>query len=254
MARSTRCSTIDRRPGRGPRSGSPPPRPRPSRAAPAGSSSRSARPRPVVLADQHEAADRSRGERLRRQVQRAATAARRHRRVSRWPARVPARRARGPAGTRRAPPGRSAGDRRRDTAGGSHGGPRPPGTGGRADARRAHQRDRRQGHERTRHRRDSTRDLLRRGHPWREEGEVAMVTRDRLTCRLSALGAGGTLAADNRGPRVPADPTRFGREAGVIPAQSRYGDRPPGRKSGRRPAVAARAFERKVRRIVRSTA
>ena len=37
-----------------------------------------------------------------------------------------------------------------------------------------------------------------------------------------------------------------GREAGAIPAQSRYGEPPSGRKSGRRPAVHARTFERKV--------
>jgi hypothetical protein len=82
------------------------------------------------------------------------------------------------------------------------------------------------------------------------------VWRDALRCHLS--GSPGPRAvvrwATPSGPRVPTEPTRYGREAGAIPAQSRYGDRPPGRKSGRRPAVAARAFERKVRRTVRSTA
>ena len=47
--------------------------------------------------------------------------------------------------------------------------------------------------------------------------------------------------------------TPCGREAGEIPAQSRYGERPSGRKSGRRPTVHARTFERKVGRTVRST-
>src|SRR4029077_16452219 len=42
----------------------------------------------------------------------------------------------------------------------------------------------------------------------------------------------GTLRPFNRGLTAPTDPTRSGREAGGTPAQSRYGDRPLGRKSG----------------------
>ena len=48
----------------------------------------------------------------------------------------------------------------------------------------------------------------------------------RITCHLSAAGVVRSHAST--GPVVPTDPTRYGREAGVIPAQSRYGDRPQG--------------------------
>ncbi len=109
------------------------------------------------------------------------------------------------------------------------------------------------------HRRGSTREyLLRRGSMLagggRERHGDDADYRPLIPERRWEAAAGGTLIRATRGLSAPPEPTRFGREAGVIPAQSRYGDRPMGRKSGRRPAVAARAFERKVRRTVRSTA
>ena len=69
------------------------------------------------------------------------------------------------------------------------------------------------------------------------------VSRRPLTRHLSrsvrARGATGWyISARQRGPRAPAHPTRRDREAGASPAQSRYGDRPSGRKSGRRSAVS----------------
>ena len=95
------------------------------------------------------------------------------------------------------------------------------------------------------------------GSIWREEGEAAIVARATYRALIrSARGA--TVVPSRHQPgclAAPAHPTRYGREAGVNPAQSRYGDRPSrGGSPVADPAVAARAFERKVRRIVRSTA
>src|SRR3954454_25354897 len=76
-----------------------------------------------------------------------------------------------------------------------------------------------------------------------------MATYVRLTSLGASLGRSGApgvwthpsrwYPAVTPGPQQPAptDVDASGREAGESPAQSRYGDRPSGRKSGRRPAV-----------------
>ena len=213
---------------------------------------------PVVRADEHEAIDRPGRERLRRQVHRPRRAAEH---ADGQP--LPDERARAsctPSSRYHArAAATAAGGPTPDTAVAPTAGPRPPSVGGRATAPVLMSAIAASGTRPRIHRMGSTRETSSGGDRcWREEGEGAMVTTPAhlpLIRRTgSPVAASGTLHRATRGLSAPPDPTRFGREAGVSPAQSRYGDRPLGRKSGRRPAVAARAFERKVRRHVRSTA
>ena len=93
---------------------------------------------------------------------------------------------------------------------------------------------------------DTSLNLLRRVWDWREEGEAAMLADGPY---LSVIGRStqpwpwaGIESRPFRGAvlrSVDNQSTPLGREAGVIPTQSRYGDRPLStrsmRKSGRRP-------------------
>ena len=80
---------------------------------------------------------------------------------------------------------------------------------------------------------------------WRDEGEATMMPSGTYPSLIATrvLGSEPTICVTPRG-----------REAGEIPAQSRYGERPSG---GASPVadltVHARTFERKVGRIVCST-
>ena len=99
------------------------------------------------------------------------------------------------------------------------------------------------------------------GGTWRrEEGEAAMVARRAYralsgvrrasACRVRAGAGPGPCARLSQTICV----TPRGREAGEIPAQSRYGERSSGSASPvADPTVHARTFERKVGRTVRPT-
>ena len=183
-------------------------------------------PRAVVITDQDDAPHGPDGERLRRQGEQPARVRRPRPSVSRWPASVPA-----PSSTASsrnqaaAGRGRSRGDRRParrriprwvrrlehrrpGDAGGPSNATAARGTSARANSKHLHE------------------GLLRRDD-LAGGGRGGQCRRWPLIARLTGVAAPRWYARGiNRGPRVPAHPTRRGREAGASPAQSRYGDRP----------------------------
>ena len=189
---------------------------------PAGSIARSAGPRAVVIADQDDALDGTRGERLRGQGEQPGAS-------PDHPEREPLarQRARGIEHGVHPEPGHAGGgwsrSDRRPARGRiprwvrrlEHGRP--------GDAGRPQQRDRGQGHERTRESKHLHEGLLRRDIR-REEGEAASV----VMGTYAPLTGSGPVVPSRHQPGS-SDPCRSDaacREAGANPAQSRYGDRP----------------------------
>ena len=204
------------------------------RAATAGIDGAQARAGPVVIADQHDALDGTR-----RRTTRAGGRRCRARRpttpsVSRCPASVPVESS--TASSRyHATPVSGVVARRPAArhAGGSHGGSAAANAGGPGDARRAQQRHRGQGQDRTResdhlHGGASSGGIRTGGRRARGPVSRRALTRHLSRSDPALEAAGWYTSARQRGPRAPAHPTRCGREAGASPAQSRYGDRPSG--------------------------